>query len=180
MKQKSLKSYFEEYFQTHGVFTTGKMYFRPYNPKVEDIVNHFSTDDWCKIFPNLVEDDLKDLSSCVNVIILVWCDKATNKPRGMVYFEENFHNRNEVSFHGGTWDHNRRFYKEIFYSLVKLFDFVLLHKKVLSTTCGIDNNRANKFQESLCFKEVTRDGVVIYKTLDILEYNNSDFINKLT
>ncbi|MGM9847657.1 MAG: hypothetical protein ACI31F_06870 [Muribaculaceae bacterium] len=178
MKTKGLKSLFEEHFREYSN-PVDKMYFRWYNPQEEDIVSKYTNDDWQKIFPGMVEGDLKDISTCANVVILVWCDRATNTPRGMVYLEENFHKRGEVIFHGGTWDHDRKYFKEIFRSLVTLLDFILLYKYALKTTCSINNRRADKFQESLCFKEVARDRTTIYKSLDKLKYEKSIFVNSV-
>ena len=82
-------------------------------------------------------------------------------------------------FHGGTWDHDRKYFKEIFRSLVTLLDFVLRYKYAIKTTCSIYNRRADKFQKSLCFEEVRRDRTTIYKSLDKLKYENSIFVNSV-
>lgn len=179
MNKKGLKSLLVDYLGDKRNKLSKKMYFRPYNPQTEEIVCNYSKADWHRIFPHMIEENLKEMSTCTNVVILIWCDSATNTPHGMLYLEENFHNRGEVLFHGGTWNHDRWLYKDIFLSLVALLDFILVHKYTISTTCSIDNSRANKFQESLCFKEVRRDNTTIYKTLDKSKYASSYYVNKL-
>ena len=50
---------------------------------------------------------------------------------------------------------------------------------MISTTCGINNARADKFQNSLCFEEIKRDELVKYKVLNKQNFSKSSFVNKL-
>lgn len=179
MKEIRLKSLFKKNLQHNGRFIVGTMYFRPYDAMEDDIISSYCKDDWYQIFPDMTQSDFQDLSTCANVVVLIWCDRATNTPRGMLYLEENFYKRDEVLFHGGTWDHDTRFFKEIFRSIIAIFDFLLEHEAILRTTCGIANIRAYKFQESLCFDEISRDKSTIYKTLNMHKYKTSDFICRM-
>lgn len=174
-----LKNKFLDYFAKNGVMTIGNMYFRLFNPSKDEIIKNYIEEDWSKIFTNATEDDLKDLCTCVNVVILMWCDADTDTPRGMLYFEEDFNSPFEVAFHGGTWDHNMKYYREIFRSIVCIFDFVLSFKTSIITTCGIDNYRADKFQKSLCFEETKRDESTIYKLLNKQYFTESCFLNTM-
>lgn len=179
MKDIHLKSLFEEYFQHYGILAVGSMYFRPYNAAEDEIISNYSKYDWHQIFANMTETELRDICTCANVVVLLWCDRATNTPHGMLYLEENFQKREEVFFHGGTWNHEAKFFKEIFRSIIAIFDFLLKNKATLCTTCGIANSRAYKFQESLCFDELKRDKSTIYKILNRQKYEVSSFIRRM-
>ena len=175
----SLKKHFLNFFAKNIHMVIGNMYFRLYDPVKDVIVKNYNDEDWRKILSNITEDDFKDLFTCSNVVILIWCDLATDTPHGMLYFEENYNCPFEVLFHGGTWDHNPKYYREIFRSIVHVFDFMLNFKTIISTTCGIDNARADKFQNSLCFEEIKRDELVKYKVLNKQNFSESSFVNKL-
>lgn len=125
MKDIHLKSLFEEYFQHYGILAVGSMYFRPYNAAEDEIISNYSKYDWHQIFANMTETELRDICTCANVVVLLWCDRATNTPHGMLYLEENFQKREKVFFHGGTWNHEAKFFKEIFRSIIAIFDFLL-------------------------------------------------------
>lgn len=170
---------FETFFSVHKKMHIGKMYFRLYDPRTEHVVSNYNTEDWNLIFQNTTEDDLKELSFCKNVTILIWCDKLNDTPLGMVLFEENIHIPNQVSFHGGTWEHSPQYYLEIFRSLTNLFDVILDENIEITTTCSIENQRAAKFQESLGFVEVNRDDHCIYKKLIRESYQASTVVNKM-
>ena len=77
----------------------GNMYFRLYDPVNDVIVKNYNNEDWRKILSNIREDDFKDLFTCSNIVILIWCDLATDTPHGMLYFEENYNRPSEVLFH---------------------------------------------------------------------------------
>ncbi|GEM_PF-6702930 len=173
-----LRRKFLEYFAENLIMEVGCMYLKLYNPSKDKIVNKYENDDWRKIFNDTTEEDLKDLSTCSNVIILIWCDISLNYSHGMIYFEENINNPCNVIFHGGTWDHDPKYYREIFRSLIFLFDFILAFKTVISTTCGINNIRADKLQHRLCFEETKRDDYCVYKTLNKQLFKNSIFIER--
>lgn len=174
-----LKTLFQDYFLSHDKLVIGKMYFRLYDPVNEHIVCHYSEEDWNLIFADTTEDDLKELASCCNVTILVWCEVDTDVPYGMIYFEDNIHNARRVSFHGGTWEHASRFHLEIFRSLSNLFDAIFSKDICIATTCGITNKRASKFQDCLGFVEIERDEQTIYKELCVEAYMNSKVVNKV-
>lgn len=174
-----IKAKFQDYFSKHKVMQFGEMFFRLYNPFVDEIVSQYSRQDWNKIFINTTEDDIKDLSTCSNVVILIWCESITNSARGMVYLEENYNNPREVKFHGGTWDHNPKFYFRIFQSIVKLFDFILTSNVIITTSCTHENTIADKFQRSLGFEEVDKDNTTIYKILNNQKFKESDFVNTM-
>ena len=113
-----LKSYFIKYFANNGSMVIGDMYFRLFNPQKDAIVNNYKEEDWRKIFINTTEKDLKNLYTCLNVIILLWCDKTTNSSHGMVYLEEDHQCPCKVKFHGGTWNHDPKLYIKIFQKLI--------------------------------------------------------------
>lgn len=175
----SLKSKFLEYFSKNVIMPIGGMYFRLYDPCEDVVIKNYIKEDWNSIFENTTEDDLRGLSVCANVVILLWCDVATDAPHGMLYLEEEFNSPLDVAFHGGTWDHNNKYYREIFRSIISIFDFILSFKTSIVTTCGIDNNRAGKFQKSLCFEEIRRDDSVIYKVLNKQKYVESRFVKMM-
>jgi len=174
-----LKSKFLDYFSKNNTMTFGGMYFRLYDSGRDDVVKNYMVEDWNKIFKNTTEDDLRDLSNCENVVILLWCDIETDTPHGMLYFEEEYNHPFEVVFHGGTWNHSMKYHRDIFRSIVNILDFILSFKTSISTTCGIDNNRADKFQESLCFEEIKRDESTMYKVLDKQKYAESCFVKMM-
>ena len=174
-----LRRKFLEYFIKNDIMQIGDMYFRVYDPSKDQIVDNYSKEDWHKILGNTTEEDLKDLYNCSNVVILLWCDKASDSSHGMVYLEEDIKQPCNVIFHGGTWDHNPKYFTKIFHSLIRIFDFILKFKASILTTCGITNITADKFQQGLCFEETKRDDVSIYKTLNKQLFRDSRFINKL-
>ena len=174
-----LRSKFLEYFIKNDIMQIGDMYFRVYDPSKDQVVDNYSKEDWQKILSNTTEEDLKDLYTCSNVILLLWCDVVSNTSHGMVYFEEDIKQPCNVIFHGGTWDHSPKYYTKIFHSLIGVFDFILNFKASIKTTCGITNITADKFQQGLCFEEIKRDEISIYKTLNKQLYRDSIFINKL-
>lgn len=151
----------------------GSMFFRPYNPLTDNITEQYSTTDWNLIFEGYTEDDMRELQECANVIILLWCDVASAKPHGMLYLEEPHDHLGELLFHGGTWDHSPNFFIRIYHSLVTLFQMLLDIGAKIKTTCGIDNNRADKFQKSLGFVEYMRDDRLSYKMLDKKKFEES-------
>jgi len=174
-----LRGKFLEYFTKNVIMQIGDMYFRIYDPSIDKIVDNYSKEDWKKILGNTTEEDLKDLYTCSNVVLLLWCDRASDSSHGMVYFEEDIKQPSNVFFHGGTWDHAPKYYTKIFHSLIGLFDFILSFKTSIKTSCGITNIIADKFQHGLCFEETRRDDVSIYKTLNKQLFRDSRFINKL-
>lgn len=157
----------------------GGMYFRLYIPSEDVVVNNYVEEDWLRIFKNTTEEDIKDMSTCTNVVVLLWCDVDTDTPHGMLYFEEDFNQPTDVFFHGGTWDHNPKLFKKIFQSVVFVFDFILSFKFSIVTTCEIDNSRADRFQQSLCFEEIRRNDSTIYKVLNKEKYADSYFIKMM-
>lgn len=174
-----LKELFQEYFSIHETLRIGKMYFRLFNPTEEQLVAHYSQEDWNLMFPNTTEQDMKELAECCNVTILIWCEVETDIPHGMVYFEEDIHIPNKTSFHGGTWDHASKFYFEIFRSLVALFDTVLYFGIDIATTCSLENKTADKLQACFGFIETNRSEQVIYKSFDRSKYNESPVVNRM-
>ena len=157
----------------------GKMYFRLYDPNHDTVVNKYNESDWNHIFYGMTEDDVRDLCGCINVIILLWCDIKSNTPRGMLYIEESHSAPNEVVIHGGTWDHNPKYFVPIFHSFTSIFIYLLCFETVIKTTCGIRNDRADKFQKSLGFEETNRDELIKYKTLNKDKFFNSSFVQRL-
>ena len=174
-----LRRKFLEYFIKNDIMQIGDMYFRVYDPSKDQIVDNYTKEDWHKILGNTTEDDLKDLCTCSNVILLLWCDLVSDTSHGMVYFEEDIKRPCNVIFHGGTWDHSPKYFIKIFHSIIWLFDFILGFKDSILTTCGITNITADKFQHSLCFEETKRDDISVYKTLNKQMFRDSRFINKL-
>ena len=174
-----LRSVFEDYSSSKHMMTFGDMFIRLYNPLNDLIIPNYSKKDWHLIFSNINEDDLRDLNTCVNVVILLWCDMATGSPHGMAFLEENYDCPSEVSIHGGTWDHNPRYYRKIFRSLVRFLDFLLEYKTTIKTSCRKENCRADKFLNSLCFEDTRKDDSFNYKTLNKQMFKESLFINKL-
>jgi hypothetical protein len=155
----------------------GNMAVRIYNPSEDAVVCNFSDADWQNIFTNTSETDLQDLGNCANVIILMWCDAANMSPHGMIYFEEDYQNPCEVKFHGGTWNHSPKYFREIFRTTTYLFDFILDFKETIRTSCSINNMKADKYQRSIGFEEVERDDTTIYKILNTQKFIESDFVN---
>jgi hypothetical protein len=161
-----------------GRMVFGRMYFRLYNPQTDTIVDHYAEADWNLIFKDYKEDDMVDLQRCANVTILLWCDIPTNTPHGMIYLEESRFQLNEISFHGGTWDHSPSLFIEIYRSLVSLFTYLISLGIRLTTSCSTDNYRADKFQRSLGFVEQKRDDILSYKVLDEKIFISSKLLNK--
>lgn len=174
-----LKHILGKYFATHKKMRVGKMYFRLYEPDTEEIVSNYSKEDWSLIFCNTTENDMKELSYCKNVSILMWCEVETNISHGMVFLEESISVPNQVSFHGGTWEHNPGYFLEIFRSLTYLFDIILDNGIEITTTCNIANKRAAKLQKSMGFVETGRYESIIYKKLNIESYRTSTVVNKM-
>ena len=174
-----LKHILEEYFSTHKIMRIGKMYFRLYEPEKENIVSNYSQEDWNLIFSDATENDIKESSYCKNVTILIWCDVATDSSHGMVFLEENINIQNQISFHGGTWKYDHRYYFEVFSSAIYLFDILLDKGLEITTSCSIANNRAAKYQNVMGFMETERDEDVIYKKLNREAYRTSYVVNKL-
>lgn len=168
-----IKEVFLDFFSNHQIMSFGKMFFRPYYPLKDSVVKNYSTDDWNLIFNNMTEEDLKDLSECVNVIILLWCDAFTSIPHGMLYLQESHPVPGEITFHGGTWDHRPIFFYEIFRSLLGIFLFLFNYCTTIKTTCGIDNKHADRFQKSFGFIETHRDITTSYKTLNKTQLEKS-------
>lgn len=164
----------------HGqIIPYGEMFFRLYDPNFDTIVDSYDEKDWGLIFKGLKEEDMVDLNTCDNVVILMWCDKEYQRKHGMLYLEESFKNPNEVSFHGGTWDHDPKYFVGIFHSLIGLFLQLLSYGFRIVTTCGIDNRRADKFQNRLFFEEINRDDSVVYKVLNKEKFEQSDIVKRI-
>lgn len=151
----------------------GKMYFRHFEPTKDEIIKHYAPHEWIKILGSTSEEDLIDLNQCVNVVIYLWCETSSEYPQGMLYLEENFKIPGEISFHGGTWNHNPRFYLLIFESLIKLFSKLLDLGYTITTSCGYDNLIADKLQKALGFIEVGSDEFKKIKRLDSRQFVNS-------
>lgn len=162
----NLKEVLSEFFSVHERMIFGKMYFRLFNPTEESIVDNFTVEDWNLIFPDLKEDDLKDLNECINVVILVWCDSFTDKSHGLLYLQESYPTPGTVTFHGGVWDHQPVFFHNIFRSLLGMFRFIFKFCPTIKTTCRLDNKRADRFLRSFGLTETHHDEEKSYKTLN--------------
>lgn len=161
----NIKDVFIDFFSKHNKMTFGKMFFRLYNPVEDSIIMNYTTEEWNMIFRETAEEDLKELHGCANVVILLWCDTLTNMPHGMLYLQDSYPTPGVVSFHGGTWDHQPVFFHEIFRSLFYMFRFLFNYCSTITTTCGLDNNHADKFQRSFGFIETYQDNNTSYKVL---------------
>lgn len=157
----------------------GNMYFRMYNPAKDCVICNYTEEDWSFIFKGVDEDELKKLSVCTNVIILLWCDVDTDNPHGMIYLVESHIHPCEVSFHGGTWNHDSKFYFRLYYSLSNLMSFLLKIGAQIKTTCAIDNTKAKKILRSLGFEETHRDSELIYKALDLKKFEQSSIVRRM-
>lgn len=175
----SIKFVFNEYFSSNGTMPIGDMFLRLYDPLYDLVIQNYSEEEWHLIFSNINEDNLKDLNTCVNVVILLWCDIVTGNPHGMVFLEEDYNKPSEVAVHGGTWNHTPKYYQKIFHSIIYLFDFLFKYKATIKTSCRISNIRADKFLRSLCFEETRRDELFSYKTLDKQVFEESFLINRM-
>lgn len=173
-----LKRAFFKLFLESPELSFGDMFFRWYNPTTDIIVDSYDDKDWNSIFKNWTENDLQELNDYANVIILLWCDKNTKTPRGMLYLEESYSQAYEVSFHGGTWDHSDKYFYGIFQSLVGLFLLLLKYGYTIKTTCGIENYKADRFQNKLCFEETYRDHEKICKTMNKKKFLDSDLVRR--
>lgn len=178
-KAKSVKEIFEDFFKSNDRLSIGNMYFKPYNAITDRVVEKYVPEDWQKIFKDVTEEDLMDLSSCSNVVILIWYDKHLNLPHGMLYFEENHACPKDVAFHGGTWDHSSCYFRNIFKSVIHVFDYLLSYNINITTTCGLGNLRADKFQRQLCFETIGTMDSFIMKRLNKESYFESNFIKAL-
>lgn len=156
--------------EKEGRIKLGNMFFRRYNPVKDRVCEKYPNDDWQKILGETTEDDLVDLNNCSNVVIYLWCDMITEVPHGMLYLEEDFKNPGYIIFHGGTWNHDFRYYNSIFESLIKLFYFLINLGYGLLTTCSVDNITADKFQKALGFEEISKEDNIINKKLDIRKF----------
>lgn len=174
-----IRDIFLDFFEKYQKMVIGDMFFRLYNPQKDSVVGKYSKEDWNQIFMGVTEAELKELSSCINVIILLWCDIKTEDPHGMLYFEESHLYAKEVLFHGGTWDHSPKYFVQIYHSIICVFRFLLDIGAIIRTTCMIDNKRADKFQKSLCMVETKRDEHISYKTLNREKFDNSIFIQRI-
>ena len=161
-----IRDVFFDFFSIHHKMIFGKMYFRLYNPSEDCIAKNYTLDDWNKIFTQITEEDLRSLNECVNVVILLWCDSLTDMAHGMLYLQESYPIPGEISFHGGTWDHNPVFFKEIFRSLSSMFLYLFQYCSKITTTCGIKNKQADKFQRGFGFIETYVDQNTSYKHLN--------------
>ena len=167
-----------EYFEQHKKMLFGEMYFRLYNPQIDSIVEKYDQTEWSMIFEGTSETDIKELNECINVVILLWCKVQTEEPCGMLYLEESHLRSNEIVFHGGTWNHNPKLYVQIFRSLSGMLMFILSSGAAITTTCGLNNKRADRFQKWLFFEEKARDEFRSYKTLNKERFEKSAIIKR--
>lgn len=174
-----IKDMFLTYLEEHQNMVFGDMFFRLYNPQKDSIVGNYDEEDWKKIFIDITEEDLKELSDCLNVVILLWCDTKTESPHGMLYLEESHLCAKEVCFHGGTWDHNPKLFIKIYRSIISIFRFLLGAGATITTTCKLDNTRSNRFLHSLCLDETRRDETISYKTLNREKFEKSILTSRI-
>lgn len=170
-----IKKLFNQLYDSEGKLDFGKMSFRRYNTLKDVIIKNFSKEDWKKIFSDLSEEDLKDLQNCANIEILLWVETSFGFEKGMIYLEEKSNFPFTIEFHGGTWDHSPRLYRQIFISLLKLFELLLSYNYDIITTCPVNDSRVEKLQSQFGFIEYDRQNGLILKKLD----KNKFFQSKL-
>lgn len=161
-----VKDLFCHFFAAAPRMNFGKMYFRIYNPKNDTVVNKFQEKDWRMIFFDTDETDIRELSQCIDVTILMWCDSVSGQAHGILYFQEDHLCPGSVCVHGGTWNHSPAMFGSLFDSLIHVYAFLVHNQIEVHTSCVQGNDVADKMQDRLGFVETHRDDNVVYKTLN--------------
>ena len=174
MKTFNIKRIFLNYFKDNPFIEDSRVFLRLYDPSKDVIYPRFSTDDWNMIFTEVDETTFINMGKYyIDRIILIGFDKLSGIPFGFACVQESHETPMEVSFHGGTWEHDVKNIILEYISTDLLLNFLVKHNFNVTATCFITNVKADRFQKSLGFVEYNKDSQLSYKRLppNALEHN---------
>ncbi len=162
----------ESHFNPRGCLNADRVNFRRYNPATDEIVSHFSDDDWKNIFTGVDEKRLKLWNQiAIDRILLIAEDPLHNQPFGFICIIEDKNNFGSVLIHGGIWERNTHTMMLLFRGLNSIINILLNEKFIIELQCYSNNKKADRMQKALGFVEYKHDKRLSYKKLDINKFN---------
>ena len=175
MRKFSIKKIFFDYFKFYPIIENDTISLRLFDPDRDVIFPQFSRRDWNLIFTDVDEASFKEMAKqYIDRVILVAIDKQLDAPFGFICIQESHSTPMEVSFHGGTWEHDIKHILLEYSATDLILEFLINRNFDVRATCFLSNERADRFQKSLGFDEYKRDIKLSYKKLNVEHFKNNN------
>ena len=168
MRIFNVKKIFNDYFNSYPFIENKTISLRLFDSDHDVIFPNFTRKDWNMIFTDVNEISFKEMGKqYIDRVILVATSKPLNAPFGFICIQESHNKPMEVTFHGGTWEHDIKHILLEYTATNLILEFLINRNFNIKATCFLSNKRADRFQKSLGFVEYERDSKLSYKKLHI-------------